>query len=445
MPRRKFNKQNATTFSLVYRAQNDPRIHDPDASDMVFAEKINPNREKFKRRQELENEFGDLVRGNEGEAAEYGVYYDDTEYDYMQHLRDIGSASEAHFIEAPVIVTKGKEKGKEKIRLEDALRDLDIRSVAETRSVASSRVSSIAEELLPEEMLPSEYVQPRSYQDQQDVPDEIAGFQPDMDPRLREVLEALDDDAYVDDDEEIFQKLAQEGEEVGRADWETSLWHDDGATDDDDGWESDCTITKENLTGKAETSSEAKLDTEAAGAADATVDQGWMHEFNKFKNNTTSKTKPIPENIPQDLESSVQTGASSITGLRRKKRKGALTVNSGYSMSSSILSRTEGQSILDQKFEKLQEVYEDDELDDDASMVSGLSALSGLSKLSSASKEPTVTRTDFDTIMDDFLGGYSEIGRRSRRVKRTKPQTGLEQLREIREGLGPALIRKEKA
>jgi protein LTV1 len=435
MPRRKFDKKTATTFSLVYRAQNDPKIHDSEASDMVFTEKLNPNREKIKNREDLEEEFGEIVRGNEGEAAEYGIYFDDSQYDYMQHLRDLGSTGEARFIEAPVTITKGKDKGKEKICLEDALRDLDIQSAVDSRSVTSSRISSAAEELLPEEMLPSEFVQTRSYQDQQDLPDEIAGFQPDMDPRLRQVLEALEDEAFVDDDESIFEALAQDGEEMDRAEWETSLC-EDGA-ENDEGWESDRTITGQKV---ASSGRENIMEEGSRLITEDSANDDWMHEFNIFKKNATIIPKLFPGNKMLDAQSSVQTGASSITGLRKKKRKGALTASTGYSMTSSILARTENQSILDQKFEKLQQIYADNEDDDGESMISGFSELS---KSNSVCKESSNTRTDFDSIMDDFLGAHTSVGRRSRRVKRTKPQSGLEQLKEIREGLGPALVRKE--
>ena len=49
------------------------------------------------------------------------------------------------------------------------------------------------------------------------------------------------------------------------------------------------------------------------------------------------------------------------------------------------------------------------------------------------------TRQDFDGIMDEFLGNYTKPGKRT--SKKTKAQTGLEQLEEIRKGLGPARIR----
>jgi protein LTV1 len=432
MPRRKvFDKKSATTFSLVYRAQNDPRIHDTEASDMVFTEKVNPNAEKIKRRQDLDDEFEEAIRRNEGEAAEYGVYYDDSDYDYMQHLKPIGTSNEAHFIEAPSTTSKGK--GKEVERLEDALRSFDIRSRADTRSMTSSRVSALAEELLPQDMLPSEFVSNQSYQNQQNIPDEIAGLQPDMDPRLREVLEALNDEAYVDDDEDLFGQLQESGEEVGRDDWEEGFWEEDGhlVDDQDDGWESDRTV-------KAGKDSDAPTDEKLDTIGEP--NDNWLQEYNKFKQASKSGSKAISGRPagPLDLQSSVQTGASSLTGLRRKKRKGALTASTGYSMTSSILARTEGQSVLDQKFEKLSEQYADDDMDDSISMMSGMT---GMSKISSVSKSASVNRADFNSIMDDFLDTHSSVGQRTRRVKRLNPQTGLDQLREIREGLGPALVR----
>jgi len=56
----------------------------------------------------LEDELEvDNIRQNEGEAAEYGIYFDDTEYDYMQHLRSVGEAPDAVLLSAP---SKGKGK-----------------------------------------------------------------------------------------------------------------------------------------------------------------------------------------------------------------------------------------------------------------------------------------------------------------------------------------------
>jgi hypothetical protein len=50
-------------------------------------------------------------RSNIGEATLYGVYFDDTEYDYMQHLRPVGSRDdgfESVLVEAPTRRTTSK-------------------------------------------------------------------------------------------------------------------------------------------------------------------------------------------------------------------------------------------------------------------------------------------------------------------------------------------------
>ncbi|KAH7074628.1 low-temperature viability protein-like protein ltv1 [Paraphoma chrysanthemicola] len=484
MPRRKFiEKKDAINYRLVHRAQNDPRIHDEDAPQMVFAEVAAANaredaepagssrasqysaatgRSKIKTRRDLEKEMQANVRNNEGEAANYGIYYDDTEYDYMQHMRDLGSGGgEAYFVEAPA----EKKKGKQKMDLADALRNtsLDDRQSDAGLSI-SSNISSVSD-MFGEDMAPSEFVRKTTYQDQQNVPDAIAGFQPDMDPRLREVLEALEDDAYVDDEDDIFAELAHDGYEVDQREWDDSYDHDDRDAmdrfleEEDEGWETDDTIKASSPKPKPrpqdpiEPTDPESLPTpgEAPIATDED-DLAYLEEFKKFKNDVKSSKAPKPA-APSGMDSSVITGASGLTsGGRKKKRKGAMTSTSGYSMSSSALHRTEGLTLLDQRFDKIEEEYADDgfgDFPDDESMVSGMSKMSGLSKMSGMSgmsgwsnSEAPPLRSDFDSIMDDFLGTHHVAGKR--RVKKGKQQTGLEQLDEVRQGLGPARVSRAK-
>ncbi|KAF1946968.1 low-temperature viability protein-like protein ltv1 [Clathrospora elynae] len=482
MPRRKFiDKKTAANFRLVHRAQNDPRIHDEDAPQMVFAETGAPNqreeseaagssrasqysaatgRSKVKSRHDLESEYGEKVRHNEGEAANYGIYYDDTQYDYMQHMRDLGSGSgEAYFVEAP----GEKKRGKQKFDLADALRDasLDDRQSEPGLSV-SSNISSVSD-MFGEDMAPSEFVRKTTYQDQQNIPDAIAGFQPDMDPRLREVLEALEDEAYVDDEDDIFNQLAQDGYEVDQREWDGADYdYDDRDTmdrfldEEDPGWETDDTIKASSPKSKnakskspAEPTHPSSLPApdEAPAPADAD-DMAYMKEFNKFKEAVKSAkpTKPI---APSDIQSSIMTGTSAFTaGGRKKKRKGAMTSTSGYSMSSSALHRTEGLTLLDQRFDKIEEEYADNGFDfpDDTSLVSGMSQMTGLSKMSGvtgssqwSSSEAPPLRSDFDSIMDDFLGDHHIKGKQ--RVKKGKLQSGIEQLDEVRKELGAARVK----
>ncbi|KAE8851299.1 hypothetical protein HRS9122_01586 [Pyrenophora teres f. teres] len=475
MARGKFiDKKTATNFRLVHRAQNDPRIHDDDAPQMVFAETVAPNqreqpeaagssrasqysaatgRSKIKSRRDLESEYASKVRRNEGEAANYGIYYDDTEYDYMQHMRDLGSGGgEAYFVDA-----KPEKKGKQKMDLADMLRDA---SLNDSRSQAdlsvSSNISSVSD-MFGEDMAPSEFVRKTTYQDQQNIPDALAGFQPDMDPRLREVLEALEDEAYVDDEEDIFNELAQDGYEVDQREWDGAGYDEDDRDpmdrfldEEDPGWETDDTIKASSPKLKAKKTSDESADPsalpahdEAPAVADAS-DMAYLKEFKKFKEDVKA-AKPNTPAQPTDSQSFI-TGASALTaGGRRKKRKGAKTSTSSYSMSSSALHRTEGLTLLDQRFDKIEEEYADDggfEFPDDASMMSGMSKMSGLSKMSGVSQwsssEAPPLRSDFDSIMDDFLGSHHTQGKR--RVKKGKQQSGLEQLEEVRKGLGAPKI-----
>jgi len=365
-----------------------------------------PNSNKVKKLDDLASELGsdvEKIRENEGEAANYGIYYDDSEYDYMQHMRDLGSGSgEAYFVEAQA----PKNKGKGKQSLEDALKDASLEDGKGP--------------LLDEEILPSKNLRNVTYQAQQDIPDALAGFQPDMDPRIREVLEALEDEAYVDEDEDIFGELAKDGE-VEEDEFEQEAWDDE-----DGGWESDDTAkpTKEYKDAPVLTAEMVDDEREDHG------DGAWMQDFSKFKDQKANKATPLAPS-PSDLQSSIMT--TTTNGGRRKKRKGALTNPSSYSMTSSSMFRTEGLTTLDARFEKLEEQYNEDF--DDMASVSAAS--------STASSVQGPVRGDFDNIMDDFLGNYTMSGRKH--VKKGKYQSGMEQLDEVRKGLGPARIRTQKA
>ncbi|KAJ4141337.1 Protein ltv1 [Fusarium equiseti] len=404
MPRKWIDKKAAQHFTLVHRPQNDPLIHDENAPAMV----LNPT--QTKKSSSKSKDLGDLaselgyeaegVRANEGEAASYGVYYDDSEYDYMQHLRDLNTGGgEVVFVEPEATANKGK--GKQKQSLEDALRKLDI--------------DQSAEDILDDDILPSKNLTRATYEAQQEIPDSLKGFQPDMDPRLREVLEALEDDAFVDDeDDEIFKQLAKDGRELEDYEFE------EAGFDEDDGWESDATAkpTKEYQNDDVPQLVKQMEQPEEGPSQD------WLEDFKQFKKEQKGAKAPVAPS-----QSEMQSMWTTTTnGGRRKKRKGALTDNSSYSMTSSSLVRTEQMTLLDARFDKIEEAYNED-MDDDMQSVSAVSTMSTV-------QGPI--RGDFDNIMDDFLGNFTKPGKRTN--KKNKPQTGLEQLEEIRRGLGPARI-----
>ncbi|KAI0977133.1 Low temperature viability protein [Xylaria arbuscula] len=432
MPKGKWiNKKTAQHFTLVHRPQNDPLIHDAEAPSMVLNPANNLNAAKGKKLDDLASELSESdvahMRANEGEAANYGVYYDDSEYDYMQHLRDLGSsgAGDVVFVEAKTEQNKGK--GKHKQSLEDAIRQLDLEDEERKKR-----------ELFDDSFLPSRNLQHVTYQAQQDIPDAIAGFQPDMDPRLREVLEALEDEAYVDDeDADLFQELAKDGREL-----------DDIEFEDDDGWETDDTAKprKEYNTDDAEVPDLVPV-AGAAGEggsfadeeADVVKNENWLDDFQKFKKNQKSGGRPAAGAAPSESEMQSSILTTTTNGGRRKKRKGALTSQSGYSMTSSSLVRTEQLGLLDARFEILeQKQYNPDHDDYDWGGDEDDDAKSTAMSMMSTSSVTGPLRSDFDSILDDFLGDYSKVGKKT--VKKGQWGNGVEQFDEFRRELGPARI-----
>jgi len=437
---------------------------------------------KIKQRGDLEDEFSTSFRQNEGQAAQHGVFFDDTQYDYMQHMRDLGNVQggTVTWLESD----ERSSKAKNKTRLEDALASLKV-GEHDDGDNASMMSRSTARSLLPSEVLPSEFVTRRSYQDQQDIPDEIAGFQPDMDARLREALEALEDEAYVEEEEDLFDELTKDGQagEVDIYEFEDQFWGDDDSYsvnhknyaeegDNDDGWESDRTVKAEAKIPSAKEHFVLPLDEPNATPIADPTNGAWIAEYSKFK----TGSKANPHAVPSMSEADRSMLSSLATG-RKKKRKGALTNPTNYSMTSSILARTDPQALLDARFDKVMESYDnddeeyDDEYNDTMSLASGKSAMSRASKFSKVSKANTVAsgmsrvsgistysratdseapqlvRSDFDSIMDGFLTGQVDKGGKGRRDPGQAPGRkgrrgvhgeGLRELDEIRSGLGPA-------
>lgn len=436
----------------------------------------------------MEKEFGsENIRKNEGEAANYGIFFDDTKYDYMQHLKELGTGGgNSHFVEATP--AKGKGKGKS-MKLEDALREVSLDDSASQfgGSVYGSEYGGTGYA----RSTASSYVRKPTYQDQQDIPDAIAGFQPNMDPRLREVLEALDDEAYADDEdgEDVFGELTKNPEEMDQAEWEDTLFDEE----DEDGWESDVTEkaypqkeTTDVQSSSAEEKKEQEQEQESTQESstenkdhpklpdhdqpvpDMKPEHGeWMREFAKYKKDIKAqKDQKGAAAAAADEASERRTTASTLftiggTPVRRKKRKGALTNPSTYSMTSSSLARTEHMRLLDDRFERIEALYkldeEGEEYDDGASMVSGMTGMTGVSGVSSQAPSlisqggrryhDVPLRTDFDEVMDSFLSGWQDRGSQAKRKgakgkrgRNGNEKIGMQMLDEIRQELGPARI-----
>lgn len=94
-----------------------------------------------------------------GEAAKYGIFYDDRKYDYTQHLKPIGKTPGAVFVAATASTIEHDSTGAE---------------IVADPVAAETAINKATYEKI---------------------------HQTDADPAVLEVLEALDDEAYIDEDE----------------------------------------------------------------------------------------------------------------------------------------------------------------------------------------------------------------------------------------------------
>ena len=241
-----------------------------------------------------------------GKSALYGIYYDDTEYDYTQHLRPVGAPEKG--VDSILIEVPGSSKPKQKSKKKDF-------------------------DFIPKEALPSAVEVPhqRMLEAQEAIPSELQGFRPEMNPHLRQTLEALDDDAFVQDgaDDDFFTELIEGGERHDNEDEDFDFEEDDA---------------------DAGTPHSPKSAEEVSDEEDG---QDWRVLFAKFKKE--------PHRI---VDGSVLDGGSeggdtlgrlpslAVLGAKKRKRKGTSDA-SGYSMSSSSMFRNEGLTGLDEQFERV--------------------------------------------------------------------------------------------
>jgi len=249
-------------------------------------------------------------QANVGEAALYGIYYDDSEYNYMQHLRQVGV----------------QEDGVESMLIEAASTSKPLKKDKPGKGV------SISLRDLPQEVLPSTSELPRTYESQQAVPESIAGFQPDMDPHLKQVLEALEDEAFVDDElqDDFFGGRVGDGERGGDEVVEF-VFEEEGVEDGEDG------DVEEGVEGEVEEQG------------------GWEARFARFQ-----KTQRVVDKEGSESEYGSE-GEDTIGGLpemsviggKGKKRRKGTSDASGYSMSSSSMYRNEALQTLDERFDQV--------------------------------------------------------------------------------------------
>ncbi|ODV61247.1 ribosome biogenesis protein LTV1 [Ascoidea rubescens DSM 1968] len=310
------DKKTAKTFAVVHRSHEDPEYFNDEAPPNVLVEvkkystKSIP-RSKIKTQKDLEGELkhdieSGKIRSNEGQAALFGITYDDSKYDYMQHLKPIGGTSD-----------NLNNKKKTSLTFKEDLQ-------------------------LPKELFASEKTVKLSYQAFQNVPDDIKGFKPDMNPDLREVLEALTDEEFIDEkDDDLFNDLLKSGQKDNSEDDYND--YDDYDYDDYDDLNYD------------------DYDSDRFKKKD---DQGWEADFRKYKQFEDKKPKNNWDSDDDFNSEDDELGETDFNSTAMKRKKGAMTDTSTFSMSSSALFRTDGLTLLDERFEKVSRDYEEEDEDD---------------------------------------------------------------------------------
>lgn len=331
---RRFDKKNATTFNVLHRAHDDVKYFDDDASKHVLVEQTKKEQPKKKiyTTSDLESKLAnENIRDNEGLAAHYGITYDDSKYDYMQHLKPMGN-TDGVFVGAKETSVEKKQK------IEDLIRD----------QLPSERTRKVARDL------------------DQSIPDELQGFNPNLDPRLREVLEALEDEAYIEEeqegaDEDVFDMLLKSGE----VEDEDEFYYGSGAEDYDDEYDE---WDLDNYEDEYNQKYELGVPEDEDGELPDGVNQDWQRDFMKFKKDTKHKANDwdSDDEFEEEEEDEVPdlpsiSGNKKISKTKMRKKKGAMTDTSSFSMSSSALFRTEGLTLLDDRYEQLNKKFEDDE------------------------------------------------------------------------------------
>lgn len=397
---KRFSKKNAQKYVVVHRPHDDPHYYDADANEHILVPVDTPGQKG------ASSSVGKLLEepvsakqhtkasDNVGQAALYGIEFDDSKYDYTQHLRPIGAdPANSFFIPAK------KTGEKKKASLDELFAEPGYTEKAEKASNVSVFQRGVAK---PEYLL-----------HQQDVPEEISGFKPDLNPALREVLEALEDEAYVVNDDIVVKEPKKQASASGQEDEEDDLFAEllgsgeaegeDEFEDHADEWDID------NLGDYEEQQYHDEMDTFARVEnledlknidIQADVRRFKQHQSRKndtddeFSNDDLDSVSPELEDTLGDLPNIPSKSKSGAKKKKDRRKKGAMSDVSGFSMTSSAIARTETMTILDDKYDQIISGYEnyEEELFEDEEVVQPFDM----------SKE----RSDFESLVDDFLENY---------------------------------------
>ncbi|GAA5871414.1 hypothetical protein JCM8547_002659 [Rhodosporidiobolus lusitaniae] len=379
------------TFQLVHRSQRDPLINDPNASDRVLKSIDKGQKQRGDRDgassyaasevgEQYDDEFDAAAAA--GDAAAYGILFEDAgEYDYMQHLRTVGGGGETYLVEAPVQSKQGKGKGK-------ATDGFQLNEAAARREAFT----------MPEDALPSHPLDEVSYTAATTSRAEETGLRPDLDPSIRQVLEALDDDAYAaddgtgTDDEDAFWEGVMAGGEVD--DLDEQEWSDEEG---------------DEVEGAVRGVKKLAID----GEEEEEEEEGAWAAVKRFK-----AAQAAAGGASEDEDDFASEGGDTIADLkaasarRPARRRAPSAVGSAFSMSSSAMFRNDQLRHLDDRFDQIEKLYNEES---DDSWGGSDEEVDSEDDEELAAKHAN-QREDLDKIMDDFLSRYEVIGGKFRPV-----------------------------
>ncbi|CAI4045922.1 hypothetical protein SUVZ_11G0760 [Saccharomyces uvarum] len=406
---KKFSSKNSQRYVVVHRPHDDPSFYDTDASAHVLVPVSNPNKPSTDaelRKKDVISEKPKDEKAHIGEAALYGINFDDSGYDYTQHLKPIGLDPENSIF----IASKDKEQKAEKKNIED----LFIEPKYRRDEIEKDNVPPVFQRGV---------AKPEYLSHQQDTTDEIRGFKPDMNPALREVLEALEDEAYVVNDDIVVEDPrksnaekkaeAKKGDDDAEDDIFAQLLGSGEAGDQDefedefDEWDID---NVENFEDENYVEEMAQFDNienlEDLGNIDYQADvrrfqkgKSTLEKANsddEFSNAGLESINPSEEeDVLGDLPSIQDKNKTGKKKRRSRQKKGAMSDVSGFSMSSSAIARTETMTVLDDQYDQIINGYEnyEEELEEDE-------------EKTYQPFDMTTERSDFESMLDDFLDNY---------------------------------------
>ncbi|OMH84739.1 Protein LTV1-like protein [Zancudomyces culisetae] len=390
MVRKKFiDKKKARQFTVLKRSVQDPLAFEEGVGPNVLQEVTSHhNKEKqdnygeYSESEEYEDDdfvsksledyddFGVLEPKNKPqkgskhgknreEEENQGIFFDDTDYDYLQHLKPIGGGTEPSvFLE---VSSSNNKKQKQKKSVSFALPD---------EVFESKHKMEIKGDAYPK------------------------GYQLDMDPELREVLEELEyneNEIEDEDDEDFFDMLRGDKpidtDKYGKEQEDESDDYDENneyGSDDQD---------EESIYKKIQ---RMKINSQQQGS-DSEDDSGAEYG--------------------SEAESDAESGNYSRSNGYGNYRGGARSARSHLSMTSSVLHRNDKLKLLDEQFDQVEKLYADSDSESDDE------------------DENAISKAAFDMVIDEFITSEKEKSGIQVGKEKTIVRNGVDLLKAVREAM----------